>query len=317
MWRSLFSLLSPGGERARLSILIFHRVLQQPDPLFPGEVDAAHFNEVCARLARWFQVLPLDEAVQRLQRGQLPARAAVITFDDGYADNHDVALPILRRHGLCATFYIATGFLDGGRMWNDSVIAAVRNSPLPQLDLSAMGLDGIRCLPLGDVVERRAAIDRLLKCLKYLPTQERLERVAQVAQCAAVVLPNDLMMRSDQVRALHDAGMQIGAHTVSHPILAGLDDQAAELEIDASRQQLQALLRAPVRHFAYPNGAPGRDFTARTAGLVQRLGFDSAVTTGWGAARRGTDRFHLPRFTPWDRSDGRWALRLARNLRHG
>jgi len=315
LWRSLFSMLSPAGAQARLSILIFHRVLPGRDPLFPGEIDAAGFDQVCARLARWFQVLPLDEAVERLQRGQLPARAAVITFDDGYADNHDVALPILQRHGLCATFYIATGFLDGGRMWNDSVIAAVRHSPLAQLDLSSLGLDGIRSLPLGDVAQRRAAIEALIKALKYLPQPQRLERVAQVAQCAGATLPDDLMMRSDQVRALHSAGMQIGAHTVSHPILAGLDDAAAEREIDTSRQQLQALLGAPVRHFAYPNGVPGRDFTTGTAALVRRLGFDSAVTTGWGAARRGADPHQLPRFTPWDRSAGRWALRLAQNLR--
>ena len=138
--------------------------------------------------------------------------------------------------------------------------------------------------------------------------------MSAIAAAAGAALPDDLMMRSDQVRALHQAGMLIGAHTVSHPILAVMDPEAARREIDTSRQQLEALLAAPVKHFAYPNGVPGRDFTGDTAAMVRGLGFDSAVTTGWGAARSGADCHQLPRFTPWDRSRARFGLRLAHNL---
>ena len=106
----------------RLSILIYHRVLARPDPLFPYEVDAKRFGQHLNLLKRFFTVIPLHDAVHLLARGKLPARAACITFDDGYADNAQVALPILQKHGMCATFFIATGFLDGGQMWNDKVI---------------------------------------------------------------------------------------------------------------------------------------------------------------------------------------------------
>lgn len=109
-----------------MSIAIFHRVLEAPDPLFAEEMHRARFDEVCAWLSAWFNVLPLDEAVKRLKQGALPDRALAITFDDGYADNHDIALPVLKAHGLCATFFVATDFLDGGRMWNDTVIESVR-----------------------------------------------------------------------------------------------------------------------------------------------------------------------------------------------
>ena len=122
MTRTLFSAISPAGERGRLSIPIFHRVLPQVDPLFPDEMDAARFDAVCGWLKSWFNVLPLDEAVRRLKNGTLPQRAMALTFDDGYADNHDVALPILKRHGLPCAFFIATGFLDGGRMWTPTYI---------------------------------------------------------------------------------------------------------------------------------------------------------------------------------------------------
>lgn len=314
MWSGLLTLLSPPGSRARLSILIFHRVLPQPDPLFPDEMHAERFDEICAWLAGGFNVLPMDQAVDRLRRGDLPARALAITFDDGYADNHDVALPILQRHRLPAAFYIATGFLDGGRMWNDTVIEAMRLAAGRELDLAGLGLEGVATLPLGDTDQRRASIQVLLRALKYRPPEQRLELVQRVAERAGAALPNDLMMRSDQVKALHSAGMLVGAHTHSHPILGAMDKAAARREIELSRQRLEALLGESVRHFAYPNGVPGCDFTDETADLVSELGFDSAVTTGWGAARGSTDLFRLPRFTPWDRTPGRFAARIARNL---
>ena len=75
MYRTVFSALSPAGPDARLSVLIFHRVLPTPDPLFPDEPDATRFDAVCSWLARWFNVLPLDVAVHRLARRQLCRRA--------------------------------------------------------------------------------------------------------------------------------------------------------------------------------------------------------------------------------------------------
>ena len=131
-----FSLLSPGGGRGRLSTLIFHRVLPEPDPIFPDEMHAAQFDAVCGWVARWFNVLPLEEAVQRLAARSLPPRTLCITFDDGYADNHDVAMPILRRHGLCATLFVATGYLNGGTMWNDTIAESVRHAKGPSIDLA-------------------------------------------------------------------------------------------------------------------------------------------------------------------------------------
>jgi len=103
-----FRHLSPAGPKARLSILAFHRVLRESDPLFPEVPDTRRFARVLTWLKGWCNVLPLDKAVERLSRGQLPERAAAITFDDGYADNYTEALPVLREHGMSATFFVAT-----------------------------------------------------------------------------------------------------------------------------------------------------------------------------------------------------------------
>jgi peptidoglycan/xylan/chitin deacetylase (PgdA/CDA1 family) len=312
--RPLLRLLSPPGPRARLSVLIFHRVVAQTDPLFPGEVCAARFDAICTWLRAWFAVLPLDEAARRLQDGTLPARAAAITFDDGYADNHDVALPILQRHGLSASFFIASGFLDGGCMWNDQVIDALRHCRHPTVDLGAVTGQAQPPVPLGTWDERRAAIATVLRAIKYLPPAERLARVGVLRRaCAASELPTP-MMSSAQLRAMHTAGMVIGAHTVHHPILARLPRHDASDEIRLGRESLQDILQAPVNLFAYPNGKPGEDYSPESVDIAREQGFAAAFTTSPGAARQDTDRFQLPRFTPWDTRRLRFGLQLATNL---
>lgn len=314
MLRPVLSRLSPAGPRARLSTLIFHRVLPEADPLFPGEVDAVRFDALCRWVAAWFNVLPLDEAVQRLSERRLPERALAITFDDGYADNREVALPILQRHHLTATFFIATGFIDGGRMWNDSVIEAVRHCQATSIDLSALGVEGLAVLPLPDHAARRAAIDAILDRIKYRPIAERLQLAQRIAELAQVRPSDTLMMTADQVRELHRAGMQIGAHTVSHPILATLSDDEACTEIGTSKRWLEDLLQQRVGLFAYPNGRPGRDFNERSVTLAREAGFDAAVTTAKGVADADTDLYRVPRFTPWDGTRLRFGLRMAHNL---
>ncbi|NDG41128.1 MAG: polysaccharide deacetylase family protein [Betaproteobacteria bacterium] len=312
--RPLLSMLSPGGLDGRLSVLIFHRVLAQPDPLFPGELDLVRFDAICAWLKAWFNVLPLDDAVRRWRDRTLPSRAAAITFDDGYADNHDLALPILRHHGLTATFFIATGYLDGGVMWNDEVINALRNTRRSSLDLRGIGGLEAEVVALGNDAARRSAIAAILRAVKHMTADGRRAAVAEVCERADATAFRGEMMSSPQVLALHRAGMQIGAHTVTHPILAGLDAAAARAEMQRSRSQLESLLLDRVGLFAYPNGRPDVDYSGQTVALARELGFDAALTTAWGAARRATDPFQMPRFTPWDPGRLGFGLRLARNL---
>jgi peptidoglycan/xylan/chitin deacetylase (PgdA/CDA1 family) len=286
-------------------------VLTSPDPLFPGEPDAGQFDDMLGWICSWFDVLPLDEAIQRLARGALPARAAAITFDDGYADNHGVALPILRRRGVTATFFIATGYLDGGCMWNDRIIAAIRHCPRSSLELDDLGLGNHALTSMADM---RGAIQVLLNRAKYLPGAEREDLAKRITDVANVPPPKDLMLTTSQVRALRADGMQIGAHTVSHPILARECRENARREVIESKTSLEEVLREPVSLFAYPNGKPGVDYLHEHVALVRDAGFAAAVSTSWGAADRNADFMQLPRFTPWDRTAGRFGLRLLTNL---
>ncbi len=293
-----------------LSILIYHRVVAEPDPLAPDQVCAREFDWQLAALSRWFKVLSLREAVTRLRDGTLPIRSACVTFDDGYADNVTVALPILRRRGVPATFFLAIGFIDGGTMWNDSVIETVRNAQGDTLDARCIGLD---TLDISTVGLRRRAIDGLLAALKYLPLEERQKRAEELAAETSRSLPSDLMMTTEQVRRLHASDMEIGAHTVTHPILSQLDPERADNEIRDGKRRLEAITENPVTLFAYPNGKPGRDYLREHVGMVKSLGFEAAVSTARGVSHAASDPFQLPRFTPWDRTPGRFVLRLFQN----
>lgn len=311
LWRLPLSLASPGGARGRLSILIFHRVPPTPDPLFPDLLDAAAFEQRLRWIARDFNILPLADAVERLYDGRLPSRALCITFDDGYADNATVAAPILDRLRLTATFFVSTGFLDGRCMWNDRIVEAVRATARPEFDLSSFRLGRY---PTSTLEAKRASVPRMLLDVKHLAPGAREHAVDAIVALAGAGEPPGLMMRPDQVRRLHASGMSIGAHTVHHPILACTPSTVSRAEMADSKRELEDIIGAPLRLFAYPNGVPRQDYTREHVAMAQDCGFAAAVSTAWGAASRLSDRFQLPRFTPWDAGAARYKARLVHNL---
>lgn len=294
-----------------LTIFAYHRVLPVPDPLRPGEVAAEAFEEQMRFLSRNFSVLSLREAASRLPQGMLPSRACCITFDDGYADNLTVAQPILEKYQLPATVFVATGYLDGQRMFNDAVIDIVAACPQAWLDLEELDLGRHR---LENIDDRRAAITAILKRFRYRAPETRevdLARMLDIAACGA--LPAGAMLSRTQVRELAERGVEIGGHTVTHPILAAVADERAQAEIVAGKQELEAIIGKPVKVFAYPNGKPQSDYAARHVAMARAAGFELAVTTANGVAIPPTDIFQLPRFMPWGASLTKLAARMVHN----
>ncbi len=305
------TLLSRRGAHASLLVLIYHRVLPVPDPMLPAEPDAAAFARQMDLLAQNFVVLPLREGVTRLRSGTLPARSVCITFDDGYANNFTVALPILRKRALPATVFVAPAYLDGGCMFNDLIFEACRAAP-EVLDLTGFGLGR---LALAGTTERLRAAQHIVDQWKYLPREERRQRAEHLAERVGVAPPTDLMMTGDQVARMPREGIEIGAHTMTHPILARTPEGEARDEILESRRRLEDITGASVLSFAYPNGKPGRDYAREHVNAVRDAGFELAVSTSWGAATAQTDPFQIPRIAPWDRQPLRYAARMVNAYR--
>ncbi|NND68830.1 MAG: polysaccharide deacetylase family protein [Halioglobus sp.] len=303
-------LCNPGGE-ARLSTLIYHRVVPERDPMRPGEPTAAEFDWQMRLLREHFHPLSLEEAAGRLADRTLPRRAVCVTFDDGYADNEQIALPVLKRYAIPATVFVSTGYLNGGRMWNDAVIESLRNWDTEHAALDDLGLARYS---LGSLDARREAAEDVLRQIKHRDPVERQGIVDAIAARSSG-LPGSLMMTDAQVRNLAESGVSIGAHTVTHPILASVSPEIAREEIQHSKTYLEALLQRDVAAFAYPNGLPQRDYGAEHRAMVEESGFSVAVSTHWGVGVPGSDRLQLPRFTPWDREPLRFAVRLLLNQR--
>lgn len=310
--RLLGSVLARGSHGRRLLILTYHRVLERPDPMLGGEVDAASFDWQLRLLAESFNVLRLDEALERVAKGSLPPRAVALTFDDGYANNYSVALPLLQKYRVPAAFFIATAFLNGGRMWNDTLIESLRLAAGPRLDLARIGLSD---LDVSSLPARLASCTRVIDHLKHRPLAERQQAVDSVASAVGQPLPADLMMTDAQICGLRDAGMHIGAHTSSHPVLAAVDAATAQREIAEGRDYLTGLLKEPVETFAYPNGRPVRDYSRQHVDLVKQLGFKFALSTAWGYTDAKSDLWQVPRIAPWDQVPWRFGLRLLRAYR--
>jgi peptidoglycan/xylan/chitin deacetylase (PgdA/CDA1 family) len=296
----LLALARLARRRVRGLVLRYHAITDGAEPVPYAAPDiclpVAAFRLQMAFLGRAYRVVPLDVLVDAVSAGRrLPPRAVAITFDDGYADNHRLAAPVLRALGLPATVYVATGPLDGqGPLWMAAVRALVAHASGPELVVP-----GTEPVALGSRSGREAAVRALTRALVPLPGAERTVRIAAAAAAAGVDVERVLagaMLGWEQVRELARDGWTIAAHTVTHPNVALAPRAEAEAEIAASRDALAAAIGAPVVHFAYPNtGGCHRYFGAEVAQMLRRLGFRSGATSRAGALRPDTDPFALPR----------------------
>ena len=286
--------------------LTYHRVRPQQDPLYPDMCFVESFDSQLRMLSRFFNVLPLDEALRLSEQGTLPARTVCITFDDGYRDNVDIALPMLRQYALPATFFIATGYLNDGVMWNDQVIEAVRGRRAGRWDLSDINL-GKR--HVDDLTSRRALMGEIIVHLKHQSPTVRATWAQWLVDQSDV--PGErIMMTNEEVRELNQAGMTIGGHTVTHPILTRLPLSQAGEEMVNGKQTLEDIVQTDVRLFAFPNGKAGSDYAKEHTELVGQSGFDAGLTTMWGYADAGSPRFELPRVGLESDSGWRFAAKL-------
>jgi peptidoglycan/xylan/chitin deacetylase (PgdA/CDA1 family) len=307
--------LGPGRRVRRapptFPVLAFHRVNDARDPFFPS-VPTEVFEQRIAYLARAYRVLPVEELVERARRHALPRNAIALTFDDGYRDTLTHAAPILAKHGVPATVFLATGFIGSAAVpWVDRLALALKTTRAA----SCQAPSGDR-LRLASVGERLRALDRLLDTLKRVPDEDMrrmLDGLLEALDALDAVDPKgfkDLMLSWDDVHALRGLGFTIGAHTVNHPILSRVSRKRAWDEIRGSRAMIESACGEAPRAFAYPNGRP-EDYTESVVRLVQEAGFTCAVTTRFGVNGPATPPYELRRGGPWEEHLPSFALKLA------
>jgi peptidoglycan/xylan/chitin deacetylase (PgdA/CDA1 family) len=291
-----------------LALFCFHQVLPGKDRLRASEPDVGEFKRDVEIIDNTFNVLTVEDGVRRLFEGSLPVAAACITFDDGYADNHATAAPILESAGIPATFFVAGGAVDEGIMWNDLIIEA----------LAECGSEAaFYALPVDVSDKERQVRDGsfvgdLLGKMKYLPTTERWESSRKFYTDSTGNEPPRLMMTRAEVSNLSKRGFEIGGHTLNHPILETIDVSEATREISGCYRWVAEVTGRKPTSFAYPNGVPGRDFSTLHEDIVRSEGFECALSTHWSLANRDTNRFCIPRVGPWWRQGYGYMRGLSR-----
>lgn len=310
LFRTAGNLASGLRQTRKFLVLCQHRIFEQPDPLAPDVPTAGEFEALVQCLARYFRPMTLGDAMTRANDGNLPPRSVVLTFDDGYEDNLRVALPILEKHGVPATFFVATSFLQGTMMWNDRIIEAARGTGKREHRGPWLGDDAP--FNVASDQDRHRLATRIIDHIKHLAPDARLAMVEQFETDAGFRSTERLMMNPDEVRELSERGMEVGGHTMTHPILTALPDDDAFAEITGGKKALETIIDKPLVCFAYPNGKPGDDYTDVHAEMVQLAGFKAAVSTRWGCAHRNVNPYQIPRVGLFRGSDTEMALRMIR-----
>jgi peptidoglycan/xylan/chitin deacetylase (PgdA/CDA1 family) len=275
------------------AVLMFHHVRpSQPKPFDPHrilEITPDFLDQVLGHVRnRGYDIIPIEAMAERI-RNPLPGKPfVVLTFDDGYRDNVEFALPILRRHAAPFTVFATTGFADGG-------------APLWWLDLE----DAVaRGLPGADGSKRGGNPSRIFKSVyaELRPKASLQQEIARLAAAADIDGPartRRLCLHWDDLRAIAaDPLCTIGTHTLTHPLLGTQDETVARREMAQSKAILEDKLQLPMRHIAYPVGdalAAG----AREFALAKELGFETGVTTRPGVIfpEHGGHLHALPRLS--------------------
>jgi peptidoglycan/xylan/chitin deacetylase (PgdA/CDA1 family) len=235
-----------------------------------------------------------------------------ITFDDGYADNATTARAVLESVNAHATFFIVTGALESGReFWWDSLEQLVVNLPQTAAGLEVSVHERVTVrLQTGSFSDRERTLQTLHGALLPLPLAEVegfLDDLAEEVGAARADRPTHRPMDLEELSDLHSSPLaEIGAHSVSHPVLTTLPPDEQRKEIAGSRQRLEEQLNDPVRAFAYPFGEHGQE----TPGLVKDSGFELACTVEPGKVVPTTDPFLIPRYEVHDWSKQEFTDRL-------
>jgi peptidoglycan/xylan/chitin deacetylase (PgdA/CDA1 family) len=323
-------------------ILLYHRVTELACDPYRQAVTPQHFSEHLEVLQNGVTVLPFAQAMEALYSGKLPHRAVTITFDDGYADNFYNANPLLERYDMPATVFVTAGQIGQKHefWWDELERLLLSSDTLPhKLSLTVKGktyqwdLDEAATYCEEDRRRDRSwcvwqqevpphprlhffrEIYEFLHPFSIPDKKNLLDQLLVWTHSEAEGRITHRTLSVDELLRLAQGGLvEIGAHTVTHPVLSTLSIPSQQSEILQGKADLERILDRPVSSLAYPHGSPG-DYTKATMEIAQEAGFDYACSTQFDLAWPNADRFQLPRIGVEDCNGEVFAHQLEEWLR--
>jgi len=296
---------------ANSALLLYHRVAEDAWDPFRLCVSPVRFEEQLACLKETAEVLPIETFVRRQREGSLAAGSVALTFDDGYLDFAETALPLLEAFEIPAVLYCVSGGLGEPLWWDrlhDSLCSCLDSEHPPErIDLAS---DAGQVSVVVRGLDPASAFDRLYPHFQSLPPAARSEQLEALGRTTGLdpggvgdaAAPSRRLLSAEEIARLAAHPLvTIGAHTVSHSSLAGLAPAAQFAEIDASMRTLREIAGQRIATFSYPYGLRGRDYTAETISAAARAGLDHALAADQDVVSTRSDPMALPRLWVHDR----------------
>ena len=290
-------------------VLVYHR-FAAPGTAIPHRMAADEFGWQLDTIKKKFDVITFGACVQHfLDKGRWPEGCVVLTVDDGYRDMFQWAWPELERRRLSATFFVTSGFVDGQIwLWPDQLEYALERTRLGDCSVSMAGR--VSVFPLCNSGERATAWRICTRYCIGLGNADRLSFIREFCDLLEVELPpappaGYAAASWQELRCMQQGGIEIGGHTVRHPILSKVEPEQLDSEIADCRRVLEERLATPITSFCYPNSGPG-DINQAVLDAVARAGYRGAV---FGTNLAAWDRYQVPRIgVSEDRVDFLWKL---------
>lgn len=292
-----------------LTILGYHRVMDKLAD-FPFDDDlisasTAEYENQLRFIAKHFNVYNFKTLHSHVERtGRFPERSLIMTFDDGYIDNYEVVYPMVKRYGFTATMFVTAGFIGKNRLfWWDKIAYVVKHTGRDRIDLDApFGIT----MRLDEFPDRQDAARVIIKRAKTMPDEEKEELIRRLSEQLDVEIDESqhrTMMTWEQLREMSRDGIEIGAHSVNHPIFSNVDEGRLRHEVTQSKQMIEEHIGDEVITF----GSPGRgiltapqkaDFESRLLRIVEEAGYRFSTQYRWGLTYENQFApYQVPRLT--------------------
>ena len=280
-------------------ILLYHRVQEMDSDPYDLTVSPSRFKDQLQYIKNTCNPISLSYLIEAVKSKRLPNRAVAVTFDDGYIDNLEVAYPLLESQGIPATIFVASGYIGGVKefWWDALERILLLNKQLPnqlQLWIKNKKYDWtISSIDQQEQVHRE--IYQALRLLHPIEREQILEELISWGGGDSKTRTHLRPMTEAELRKLAQSGLvDIGAHSINHPVLASLPLTMQQAEIWESRDQLEKIMEKPITVFAYPYGKRN-DFSNKTTNLLKLTGFQAGCTTIPGYIASGDNVFRLNR----------------------